>query len=719
MRLSNYAVVLAVLLGCLFQTPAAAVNYDGSVPLPTRWISTDGSVKQLHEAPIYSGPLVLAPTLQISPPGPTSPAPNGRIAIVVSNSVYRNATRDITEFTWDLAAAGYSTHVQVYVSGTAASVRSSLASLYAQPEGLKGAILIGNIPYAIFEMMETWGDTPEYTDFPCDIFYMDLNGTWSDTLTDGLVQPNNGKYDTRSGNLALEIWVGRIKTGNLTSLGSESSLVSSYLAKNRNYRSQVHTTDLRAVAYIDDDWSGGTAEDVNCLRMVFGTSAVTGYSDPEVTTAADFMNNRLPESTRWYMLRSHGWPGGHGFYRQNKAYFESVTSADYGSMDPPGAFFSLFVCSGCDYTEVDNLGSAIAFNPESDGLLAFGSAKTGGMWADTFFYSPMAQGACVGESFRQWFNDVQYFDGAPQWFYGMVLIGDPSLHPNPADPPTYYDLTLLQNPSNGGTITPSPGSHVYPGGLPIPLIASPAVGFHFVRWDGAVADPYSTSTSITLDQNQTVTAVFASNSAAYSKLLANDAYISLIGKVVTYAGTGFFYIEEDDRTSGIRVDKPSHNLASGMRANVTGIMKTNSDDERYILASISAQSGSGSVTPFGMSGKSVCGADWSYDAGLHIGQRGILWGGGPSNIGLLVKTWGKVESVDAVARSFVISDSSQVTMPGSHEMTKVTIKVPAPSGVALPDINQFVIITGISSCYKDSSTGDLLPQIWMIGPAGM
>ena len=66
---------------------------------------------------------------------------------------------------------------------------------------------------------------------------------------------------------------------------------------------------------------------------------------------------------------------------------------------------------------------------------------------------------------------------------------------------------------------------------------------------------------------------------------------------------------------------------------------------------------------------------------------GVEQGVGLNNIGLLVRTWGRVESQDPASHSFVIDDGS-----GVH------IKCAPPATVGLPDENHYAVVTGISSC---------------------
>ena len=64
----------------------------------------------------------------------------------------------------------------------------------------------------------------------------------------------------------------------------------------------------------------------------------------------------------------------------------------------------------------------------------------------------------------------------------------------------------------------------------------------------------------------------------------DGSMIALHSAVVTGAFGGCFYIESDDRSSGMRVVKPGHGLEVGMRVDVIGRMQTNGQGERYIAA---------------------------------------------------------------------------------------------------------------------------------------
>ena len=170
----------------------------------------------------------------------------------------------------------------------------------------------------------------------------------------------------------------------------------------------------------------------------------------------------------------------------------------------------------------------------------------------------------------------------------------------------------------------------------------------------------------------------------------------LTGKIVTRKWIDYLYIEEDDRSSGIRVGKTAHGHSPSERVDVVGVLKTDpANSERYIDASDISQNGTGSVAPLGMINRSLGGGDFFYDPNTSPGQRGITGGTGVNNIGLLVGTWGRISELDPAnpPQWFRITDGSNV---------QTTVAYP-PFAYAL---NDFVTIAGISSCEIDGN-GDL------------
>jgi hypothetical protein len=441
-RTGRLLVALAT-LACSSQAGASPA------PLPTRWMAPPGVERLPHDVWRAERPFRVREVAELTTGHRWE---TGRVAVIVESALYPTIEASLDQYQEDLARKGLGSLVSLVDGGSPANLRTYLVGLYNEAEGLVGTVLVGDIPYVIYELMQDWdgvgGDPAEYEDFPFDLFFMDMDGDWLDNGAGGTVPAGNGKYDVWDDpDHHIEIWCGRMYVSTLPGLGTPGEILTNYFSKDHLYRTgglDPETPSARGLVYVDDDWGDMVDAyhgDAWCVRQVYGTGNVVKVfdvgSDPgNNATAADYKTNHLPADYQLVLLRSHGYPGGHGFYQDHRAYFRWAMAADYLSIDPPALFYSMFVCSGCDYTAEYGeygtyVGGAAAFNDEY-GLFSWGSAKTGGMWNDEFFYDVLDEPDAFGPAFVEWFNASHdtYPEYAPPWWYGMVMIGDPALIPN-------------------------------------------------------------------------------------------------------------------------------------------------------------------------------------------------------------------------------------------------------------------------------------------------
>ncbi len=81
----------------------------------------------------------------------------------------------------------------------------------------------------------------------------------------------------------------------------------------------------------------------------------------------------------------------------------------------------------------------------------------------------------------------------------------------PSSPPGNYTLTITST-AGGGVVNPGEGSFEYEAGEEVNILAGSGSGYHFVRWTGdneTIIDPGSADTSITMEEDYTITAEFA------------------------------------------------------------------------------------------------------------------------------------------------------------------------------------------------------------------
>ncbi|UCE06792.1 MAG: T9SS type A sorting domain-containing protein, partial [bacterium] len=72
-----------------------------------------------------------------------------------------------------------------------------------------------------------------------------------------------------------------------------------------------------------------------------------------------------------------------------------------------------------------------------------------------------------------------------------------------------YTLTMAIDPTEGGSTEPAVGGHTYSEGTVVDINATPNEGYGFINWTGDAADRNSATTTVTMDNDKTVTANFA------------------------------------------------------------------------------------------------------------------------------------------------------------------------------------------------------------------
>lgn len=210
-----------------------------------------------------------------------------------------------------------------------------------------------------------------------------------------------------------------------------------------------------------------------------------------------------------------------------------------------------------------------------------------------------------------------------------------------------------------------------------------------------VTDPWMQSLITSGNSEQLISWLETAMQKISDAKTASSGPVNLWGVVVTAAFDDFFYVESDDRTAGMRIDLPGHNIEPGVYVDVTGTPSTNVDGERTLVVASPADvriGSSGSVAPVGLNNSALGGGGFGY--------QGPLWQAtGLSNVGLLIKTWGRVTYTGS--GFFYIDDGSGADDNSGHAGVKVLGTVPTPPGI--DPIGKIVIVTGISSCEKPAT----------------
>jgi len=302
-----------------------------------------------------------------------------------------------------------------------------------------GVVLIGNLPAGWFEIENDFNEYG-YAEFPCDLFLMDLDGTWTDS-------DSNGKYNSHTGLVNPEVFVGRISTANMGDLTSEIQGMKDYLDKNHNFWTGVTSVNLqKGLTYTDRDWMeySDFLYDISNLYSLF--DAISAYDSYFGKT--DYLGRLSGGIYEFVQLSCHSNWTMHRMYGPTPEDFENIFTNEISVLPPKAIAYNLFCCSGVRWTNTDSLGflgGAYVYNTDSKALVSIGSTKTGSMLGFSYFYSPLKTEKVFGTALKQWWiNYVGTFHDFDEicWFYGMSIIGDPMIDPR------YVAPLILVPPEN-------------------------------------------------------------------------------------------------------------------------------------------------------------------------------------------------------------------------------------------------------------------------------
>ncbi|HHE38010.1 MAG TPA: hypothetical protein ENL20_05495, partial [Candidatus Cloacimonetes bacterium] len=143
-----------------------------------------------------------------------------------------------------------------------------------------------------------------------------------------------------------------------------------------------------------------------------------------------YRTNQLTADHELIQLHVHSGTTTHHFYQNNGTETEIFLNNELPGINPTSYFYNLFACSAARFETNNNFGSLyLLANDFCLGVV--GSTKTGSMLDFSDFYRPLYFGIPIGEGFTQWWqqnvdtgHDTMW---ERSWFYGMIILGDPTL----------------------------------------------------------------------------------------------------------------------------------------------------------------------------------------------------------------------------------------------------------------------------------------------------
>ncbi len=354
---------------------------------------------------------------------------NAKIGIIVNKDLYPSIKNSIDQYIADLEKVegkkAWLDKDNFSDRSRTSALKNALKERY-QNDDLEGAVLIGDLPIPIYYFNDKFQGKTKREKFACDLYYMDLDGTWKDSAN--LLVRHTGERKA-------EIWVSRITASVLEDygrFGTEIDIVNKYFAR---LHKRMYGLDPQPRKYVIAgqkwEWRNLESENIGDLgynetnRETFSSTSHTSSSDK--ACGAKWLK-AIKEGREYGFVYSHSSPTSHSI---------GVTLRTLRDNDIKCRFFNCYACSNADY-ERANMAGAYALTDE--GLVSVGSSKTGSMIPGSFRYynRPLGADTSFGNSYKEWFNDRGIREGSSRvsyiyWHYGMTLQGVGSLFLKPYD----------------------------------------------------------------------------------------------------------------------------------------------------------------------------------------------------------------------------------------------------------------------------------------------
>ena len=271
-----------------------AGRQDGRFIPKLRWVSPHGELPGTYAEYLEKHPLRPArftdPRYLVPPARSGSRA--GAISILVDATLSPVIQTGLDQYVADLLTEGHSVYTETVSGGTPEEIKAWVQGRYGL--GSDGIIFIGDITAA-------WAEVSESV-FPCDLFYMDVDGHWEDADIDGDYEI----HTAGSGDEGPEIYVARLYAHTLT-YDTEANMVNGYFDKAHAYRLRTLTQPWRGLEYVEEDWYDMYV----ALDLAYGDDVIRhdyGY----YTTAAGYLN-QMDLGQHFVQVCVHSYSGGHYF----------------------------------------------------------------------------------------------------------------------------------------------------------------------------------------------------------------------------------------------------------------------------------------------------------------------------------------------------------------------------------------------------------------------
>jgi len=396
----------------------------------------------------------------------------GKVVLLVDNTIASALSNELLQLEQDLRADGWGVlRNDVSPTATVTSVRNTIIGHYtADPSNVKAVYIVGHVPVPYSGNQAPDGHNEHSGAWPCDGYYGELNGTWTDNSVNnnGAQRPANrnipgdGKFDQNNFPTEVELQVGRVDLYDMPAFSQPYvELMRNYLNKAHGFKSKAWTPQTRGIMFDN-------------LQFVSYPLAASGWRAMGPLVGSTNITTAAQSATPFYMLvnnNSYLWTyasggGGQETYDGVLTYHGAgnVGSVhNYASTNMNGVFNMSF---GSYFGDWDNKNNFLR------ATIGSGQALTS-VWSSIpgWYFHHMGMGDNIGYSAWATMNNGSLYTPLHDGWQGSIgkvhlgLMGDPTLRMKMVAPP--QNLTVGNSAGTAAfswtasTETGLAGYHVY------------------------------------------------------------------------------------------------------------------------------------------------------------------------------------------------------------------------------------------------------------------
>ena len=368
-----------------------------------------------------------------------------KVAMIVDDDVYYVIEDKLLQYKSHVEV-GYDATINIYHGTwtTPESLRSYLKKLWVE-ENITGAILVGLLPYAMWEPV--WDEPP----FPIPLFYEDLDGEFIDEDGDNF-------YDWHEwgANQGCEIWVTWMRPP-----ADNPSALHDFLIKCIDYYEFNLPLPPQALECINYDWRGAAKPFYINLSHIYGKAVDTVGGGEWRVSGQEYLQHLSTYGYEITHIWCHSGSDVHCFDLSPWVYWYDIRDIQPGSW-----FYLLWACHGANFHDEPSHNLAINYcMGRSSGLASLGVTRSIGTGTQEVLFNSLAYGKDLA---RAYFDFINYeYDSTwvrawwskeldpHQFVWDFCFIGNPfvkfpgTLEGPPAPPreltatPTYLGMRLV------------------------------------------------------------------------------------------------------------------------------------------------------------------------------------------------------------------------------------------------------------------------------------